>query len=61
MLKCQLKKLQTITHFNFSVYLQITFEKHSILYSLDRKGPLNRHFQFFCKTQFITYLHTINK
>jgi len=34
------KKLQTITHFDFIVYLQITFEKHSILRPLDREELL---------------------
>jgi len=36
-----IKRFQTITHFNFTVYLQITFKKHSILRSLNREELLN--------------------
>jgi len=35
-----IKKPQTITYFDFTAHLQITFEKHSILRSLGRKGLL---------------------
>jgi len=30
-------------HFDFPVYLQITFKKHSILHPLDREEPLNAY------------------
>jgi len=31
-----IKRPQTITHFDFTVYLQITFKKYSILHLLDK-------------------------
>jgi len=41
-IKMTIKRFQIITPFDFhTIYLQITFEKHSLLRSLDREGLLN--------------------
>jgi len=56
-----IKKISNYYTLDFIVYLQITFEKHSILHPLDREEPLKQLKKYFLATNLSSVFHHRHK